>query len=359
MAVKDYSTTPDLNTRISGINIAEGCAPSGINNAIRQLMADVKTEQEAKGTKLGELEAGLGELDSSVVHKTGDETVMGVKTFMTGVVVQDTNMDVTTSPSTATWFSPLILRDKNSKLFFCIQAPQYPSGENLVRLLVGKKEGGSGAPLTIGIDSNGKEFTRASTPDANSNNTSIATTEWVRSLAIPKFNSANNSYTQICGGKTSQDGGTVEVYGVGHTSMPGAVVLTDNGDTPARLVLVNAGITHGGKNLIKSINGITGNAVGDVSIIKEKSWNTWFSNYVLLAGGLLLQWGAGTVTDTTQTVTLPHPFSNANYKVFVSDVGSALRNFATLAADKTYFTLYSNGVSGTDFHWFAIGNYNV
>lgn len=46
MAVKDYSANPDENTTISGINIAEGCAPSGINNAIRQLMADVKQESE-------------------------------------------------------------------------------------------------------------------------------------------------------------------------------------------------------------------------------------------------------------------------------------------------------------------------
>ena len=43
MAVSDYNTNPDLNTAISGINIAEGCPPSGINNAIRQLMADVKS----------------------------------------------------------------------------------------------------------------------------------------------------------------------------------------------------------------------------------------------------------------------------------------------------------------------------
>ena len=42
MAVSDYKTSPDQNTSISGINIAEGCLPSGINNAIRQLMADVK-----------------------------------------------------------------------------------------------------------------------------------------------------------------------------------------------------------------------------------------------------------------------------------------------------------------------------
>ena len=48
MPIKDYSTDPDLNVRISGINIAEGCPPSGINNAIRQLMADVKVESEAQ-----------------------------------------------------------------------------------------------------------------------------------------------------------------------------------------------------------------------------------------------------------------------------------------------------------------------
>jgi hypothetical protein len=42
MAVSDYSTTPGSNTSISGINIAEGCSPANINNAIRQLMADVR-----------------------------------------------------------------------------------------------------------------------------------------------------------------------------------------------------------------------------------------------------------------------------------------------------------------------------
>ncbi|MGL4310391.1 MAG: hypothetical protein ACRCSU_07870 [Paracoccaceae bacterium] len=43
MAVSDYSTTPGNNTSIGGVNIAENCAPDGINNAIRQLMADLKT----------------------------------------------------------------------------------------------------------------------------------------------------------------------------------------------------------------------------------------------------------------------------------------------------------------------------
>lgn len=41
MAVTDYSTTPGSNTAISGINIGENCSPANVNNAIRQLMADI------------------------------------------------------------------------------------------------------------------------------------------------------------------------------------------------------------------------------------------------------------------------------------------------------------------------------
>lgn len=66
MAIKDYSITPDLNTQISGINIAEGCAPSGINNAIRQLMADVKAEKDSRDTQAGAQSAKDAEQDAAI-----------------------------------------------------------------------------------------------------------------------------------------------------------------------------------------------------------------------------------------------------------------------------------------------------
>ena len=43
--ISEFSSTPVNNTDIAGINIAEGCAPSGINNAIRELMAQLKDQQ--------------------------------------------------------------------------------------------------------------------------------------------------------------------------------------------------------------------------------------------------------------------------------------------------------------------------
>jgi len=43
--ISEYSATASNNTDIGGINIAEGCAPSGINNASRELMAQLKDQQ--------------------------------------------------------------------------------------------------------------------------------------------------------------------------------------------------------------------------------------------------------------------------------------------------------------------------
>ena len=51
MGVKDYDLNPDKNTQINGINIAEGCLPSGINNAMRQLMADVKADSDDQNNR--------------------------------------------------------------------------------------------------------------------------------------------------------------------------------------------------------------------------------------------------------------------------------------------------------------------
>ena len=43
--ISEFSSTPANNTDIDSINIAEGCAPSGINDAIRELMAQLKDWQ--------------------------------------------------------------------------------------------------------------------------------------------------------------------------------------------------------------------------------------------------------------------------------------------------------------------------
>lgn len=87
MAVKDYSTTPDLNVQISGINIAEGCPPSGINNAIRQLMADVKVEKDTRDAEQAARDAAqdaaIAEAKSSADEKALSFEVDGLDLVIT------------------------------------------------------------------------------------------------------------------------------------------------------------------------------------------------------------------------------------------------------------------------------------
>lgn len=68
-SIASYSATPGGNTSINGINIAEGCNASGINDAIRQLMADVAAYFGTAGAFAGSLSV------ASTLSVTGAATV--------------------------------------------------------------------------------------------------------------------------------------------------------------------------------------------------------------------------------------------------------------------------------------------
>lgn len=146
MPVKDYNTDPDLNTQISGINIAEGCPPSGINNAIRQIMADMKAEQTTQAAKDKAQDTAIaGKLEKSGGTMTGE--------LVTQVINQRlANFDVAAKPSAALYGNSIRFTDKNNKLFAILQPVQWSNGHNALRFILGKKDGSQGGGLTI--DSN-------------------------------------------------------------------------------------------------------------------------------------------------------------------------------------------------------------
>jgi hypothetical protein len=86
--VSEWSSTAANNTDIGGIDIAEGCAPSGINNAIRELMAQVKDQQA--GTDGDNLTVG-GNLTV-----TGTTTLIGTPTAPTAATATNTTQIATT-----------------------------------------------------------------------------------------------------------------------------------------------------------------------------------------------------------------------------------------------------------------------
>ena len=70
MGVSDYNTTPISNSSINGINIAEGWSAADMNNALRQMMADIAEwydERLVVGTDVQAYSALLTEIDGDVV----------------------------------------------------------------------------------------------------------------------------------------------------------------------------------------------------------------------------------------------------------------------------------------------------
>ena len=87
--ISEWSSTPGNNTDIDGINIAEGCAPSGINDAIREMMAQVKDLYSGTtGDAVGVAGGGTGATTAS-----GARTNLGL---VIGTDVQAYDADLTT-----------------------------------------------------------------------------------------------------------------------------------------------------------------------------------------------------------------------------------------------------------------------
>ena len=99
--ISEYSATANSNTDVASINIDEGCAPSGINNAIRAVMGHLKDFQS--GTSNDPFTVGSsGSLTLSYGTANGVAYLNGSKVLTTGsaLVFDGTNLGVGTSSPT-------------------------------------------------------------------------------------------------------------------------------------------------------------------------------------------------------------------------------------------------------------------
>jgi len=112
--ISEFSSTPGNNTDIAGINIAEGCAPSGINNVIRELMAQLKDQQTGAD--------GDGFIVGGVFTSSGGSVFSSGVTFsssavMTGTVSMNGTNNIGNTTS-STILSGSVTQTTSSKLYF-------------------------------------------------------------------------------------------------------------------------------------------------------------------------------------------------------------------------------------------------
>jgi hypothetical protein len=84
--ISEYSATAGDNTDIQSIDIAEGCAPSGINDAIRTLMSHLKNFQS--GTSADTYNANVAAITTANIVTA---SITGTAT-VTAVQMQDNNL---------------------------------------------------------------------------------------------------------------------------------------------------------------------------------------------------------------------------------------------------------------------------
>jgi hypothetical protein len=130
--ISEYSTTNSANTDIEGINIDEGCPPSSINNAIREVMVHLKEFQTgASGDAFtfagGTLMSGTNTISGAAVISGNINSSGTANTFSGGNVFSGTNTfsgtNIFSSDVTLNAQKDLRFADSDSSNWVAFQAP--------------------------------------------------------------------------------------------------------------------------------------------------------------------------------------------------------------------------------------------
>jgi len=143
--ISEWDATASGNTDVGGININEGCPPSTINNALREIMAQVKDQQTG--------------YDNDNFTVGGNLTVDGTST-LTGIVTAPTQLPEENSTRVAT---TAYVQTKTNAL-----GTMSTQNANAVAITGGTLAGVTVGGVTIGTNASGTKTVSTSSPTGGS-----------------------------------------------------------------------------------------------------------------------------------------------------------------------------------------------
>ena len=233
--------------------------------------------------------------DANIVHRTGNETIAGKKTFTSATTVkcatpsiflQQTDTTKGTTPA-SDQYSLLYSHDSAGSVIGAVGSGYQTNGEIQTFLQVYKPTENSTqhAKISIVYPADGSPYATAPTPAAGDNSTKIATTQWANAKFLPLAGgkmsgaiksqggdalvaSSDSEYIRIAGGSLAEKGAEITLSGKDRTSSPGVFrVKAVNNDASVQLVGSPDGtLTWNGKNIVRSVNGTAADVAGNVAI---------------------------------------------------------------------------------------------
>lgn len=355
--ISEFSATPANNTDIGDINIAEGCAPSNINQAIRELMAQLKDQQTG------------ADADPFVVG--GGFTCTGPATFSASVVISGSPLGIS---SGGTALSAVTTGDILYASGTSSMARLATAGTTLSVLLSGNTNPSWGK-VSLGSGNSSATAAITGTLSVSNGGTGSGTTTAALNNLLPaqttnsgkflKSDGTNASWSDIAtsgGSVTSVSSGA----GMNFTTITttGSVVL----GTPSTLSttstnnVTTTSHTHAVSFPVTSIKGQSSDTAltGDILLSSLESFARSLNpnGYQKLPGGLIIQWGTyNSTVDTAENFSWVTNFSSACYVAIGSFITINSFPLPITSVTNTGFTVDRNGtIEGTvSFRWIAIG----
>jgi hypothetical protein len=310
--ISEFSATAADNTDITNINIAEGCSPANVNNAIRSLMSVLKNQQDGSSgdpfTVAGTLVASGQAVSSGTLNVTGafqlDSTAgasgqalvsaggSNTPTWSTlGTMAAQNSTTVAITGGTITGITDLAVADGGTGAS-TITANSVILGNGASAL-----SGNLVAPSTSGnvLTSNGTTWTSTAlnkltsdTAQTSTSGTSIDFTgipSWVKRITV-MFSGVSLSASAIPIIQIGTSGG---IQATGYTAAAGVTVSTTNVGVTAQTI--GFPIAHNGDNTFI----FSGSSI--LSLL-DSSTGIWVSSSVfcLSGGATAIEYCAGTKT---------------------------------------------------------------
>lgn len=236
----------------------------------------------------------VNKVGNNVIHKTGDETFTGKKTFARAIdqsattwtpmiPIQDTNTDFTVNPSYSKDYYLIQMTDKNGKLNSWITSQYSTNGESATYINVRARNtantGNVDGSIGIIAKRDGTIVTKSHTPATSDNSTQIATTAFVKAQGYLTSHQSLSNYVTLNGNQTISGtktftanqiiSGASKILQIKNTNVTRNTAPSANVNT----IVVN-GLDSAGKNLWGLYNTWTTGKANEIQLLAYKGSTT-------------------------------------------------------------------------------------